>query len=423
MPPLHLSTIITRTPSTLHGHIASLSSRYGGQGHTVLFALSSNFGEPNDLQKAVNTLTKFNDKSSSSTTKGRVVGCLADSFTSTSHDGNAFDANSVSCSIGIFDSRSCIPFHSTLQGRQQPQVGRWHSFRNKTEEASSNEPDWQEVENASAIDWENIWKQSKSSVSSSLPHELRSTELSQIRSLLSFSSPHPDKFTHVLAQNFQSSSALTLVASPTHFITGREVTLFMDGQIYGEGAVGLALVEDEKLSCATEFAGVNRLSGPMTITSQEGNMINELNSSNPTRLLIDALGLARISPQDNEQFALGVVDMNGQITRTYRITAGDPSSRGGSISLDAPTAPEVGTIVQFLHFPANSSVEVPGSPTPTVAFLTTPEPCGASTSSTPDLVLENMFTVPSTRGFVLSSKWTDPWTCSLPGGVAKVQWK
>jgi len=198
MPPLHLSTIIARTPSSLLGHISSLSSKYGGNGHTILFALSSNFPESTDLQAAVDTLTRFNEKTGESSTAkksnaGRVLGCLTDSFTSTKFTGANPDLNAVSCSIGVFESQSCVPFHSTLLGREQPQVGRWHSFRKKegdtdalgNKAAQEWEPNWKEVGGSNGadkkVDWEDIWKQSSSNDSSSsslslLPEGLQGTK-------------------------------------------------------------------------------------------------------------------------------------------------------------------------------------------------------------------------------------------------------
>lgn len=162
-----------------------------------------------------------------------------------------------------------------------------------------------------------------------------------------------------------------------------------------------------------------------------------------------------------------------QISRAYKITAGDPSSRGGSLSLDAPWAPEVGSIVQvnysfvnlsnsslfmvkysitqFLHQPSNMPVEIPASLFPSadlpsskhvLGFLTVPEPLSsfsALNDSSQDMqiseprVLENTFLVPSTGGFTVSGKAQDDqnssdsesdptWSCSMPGGIAMVEW-
>ena len=55
-------------------------------------------------------------------------------------------------------------------------------------------------------------------------------------------------------------------------------------------------------------------------SSREGNMINRLNSSNPTQLLLDAIRLAGIdmlSPtgsfKNNEEFLLGLVSPTGEV--------------------------------------------------------------------------------------------------------------
>ncbi|KAF8962282.1 hypothetical protein BDZ97DRAFT_1920569 [Flammula alnicola] len=552
--PIHLSTILTRTPSKLVKQLAKLSSKYGRRGHTVLFALSANFPRSEDLQVVVDQLTNFNDVIDNFSAKGKekgpghTIGCLSDTFASVSFEGSELhnetsrnvDANRntaikgplLSCSIGIFDSAHCIPFRSTLAGRTQPQVGRWHSFRNKEDEVIGGESDvgfngmklsekdadsiyWERMKNvgASEVNWENIWSQSSSSSSLSsstlslLPESLRTVE--RIQTLLTLSSPHPDMLMRTLSEYLSSSNqgqnlatSLTLVAAPTHFVTGRGVTLFMDGQIFGEGAIGVAFLRDDDVSrqkenigdsgptFRTQFLGVKRLSGPMTVTSREGNMINALNESNPTRLLLSALDLAGVgtdkgssssriasSFKEDEQFALGVLATNREISQTYKITAGDPSSRGGSISLDAPRAPEVGSVVQFLHCPSNVPVSIPSSlfpsshnlsqdtppPKQVLAFLTVPEPSSnpstndhltpeaesSAESTTAFHILHDTFLAPSTQGFIVSrpsvststlhnpEDTTQPveaklatapvsfessWSCSLPGGVALMEW-
>ncbi|PPQ89255.1 hypothetical protein CVT25_001339 [Psilocybe cyanescens] len=496
MPPLHLSTILASAPSTLLSQITRLGSKYGGKGHTVLFTLSNNFAHADDLQTVVNELTTFNDNShgiivqegAETKAKCRTLGCLVDSFSSVkflgSPTGNVSGNRDVlSCSIGVFESNFCVPFHSELLGRTEPQVGRWHAFRNKGSLTTSSseskgdssattwEPDWGRMDikqnsgdNAGEVDWEDIWSRSTSNTSSSstselLPDALRGIDPAHIQTVFTLSSPHPDTLTHVLSESLPESSALTLIASPTHFTTGRGVTLFLDGHIYGEGAIGLALLNDgtsnDAPSWRTEFLGVKTLSGPMTITSREGNMVNELNGSNPTKLLIAALGttgtspssqLANASPttphfKDEEQFALGVISSDGQWSSTYKITAGDPSSRGGSLSLDAPSAPEVGSVVQFLRFSSTQALEIPPSfntsspehndtiPRKKLAVLTVPEP---SESSVPDShslrILADTFLVPSTKGFIFSPGNTSTykpstWTCSLPGGSVIFEWK
>ncbi|KAF8899808.1 hypothetical protein CPB84DRAFT_1681063 [Gymnopilus junonius] len=508
MPALHLSTILTRHLSKLLAHITHVSKEYSGKGHTLLFTLSSNFEDPHDLQAVVDKLSKFNGADASERDVGKekmhmghTIGCLADSFSSTTFEeppiSRVSNGDSLSCSIGIFDSNLCVPFHSTLPGRTQPQVGRWHSFRKKNEIAN---PSGAAEDRNNGIDWEAIWNRSSTSTASSieelLPETLRQVQSSRIKALFSLSAPYPDTLTSVLANTLPNVPSLTLIAAPTHFITGRGVTLFMDGRIFGEGAIGLALLDEpltvdgnkaEKITCSTDFIGMRRLSGPMTVTrffasifnlltvyyhlSREGNMINELDSSNPTKLLLRSLDLAGISPtsrsqsstitttfKDDELFALGIVGPDSQILRTYKITAGDPSSRGGSISLDAPTAPDVGSVVQFLHIPSNSPIKISASFLPgshsegarkqVLACVTVPEPSASESvniltesSESTSHILEGTFLSPSTRGFVLSQPSSkmqstassdpgaeepiepsrSPWTSSLPGGAASLQ--
>ena len=104
---------------------------------------------------------------------------------------------------------------------------------------------------------------------------------------------------------------------------------------------------------------------------------------------------------------------------------------------------------QFLHQSSNKPVEIPASLFPSagqstskhgLGFLTVPEPPPSSISIDTSLrdipiseprVLEDTFLVPSTRGFIVSGKVernqnssdSDPtWSCSMPGGIAMVEW-
>jgi len=94
--------------------------------------------------------------------------------------------------------------------------------------------------------------------------------LSEIHTVLHMSVPQPDLLTQTLSENVPSATTLGLIAAPTHFVTGRGVTLFFDGEIYGEGAVGLALLKDKRAGGVpkqrTEFHGLHKLSSPLTVT-------------------------------------------------------------------------------------------------------------------------------------------------------------
>ena len=77
--------------------------------------------------------------------------------------------------------------------------------------------------------------------------------------LSSISNTHPPAYPHYAC----------LIGAPTHFVTGREVTLILDGEIYSEGAVGVAFLRHEQASeprSRTEFLGVKILSRPMSVT-------------------------------------------------------------------------------------------------------------------------------------------------------------
>ncbi len=62
------------------------------------------------------------------------------------------------------------------------------------------------------------------------------------------------QFIHISA--FRSTSTcLGLIAAPTHFVTGRVVTLFFDERIFGDGAVGLALLQGEQEASTVGCSG------------------------------------------------------------------------------------------------------------------------------------------------------------------------
>jgi hypothetical protein len=87
---------------------------------------------------------------------------------------------------------------------------------------------------------------------------------------------HPDLFTSALSDflslSTSNSTSLGLVAAPTQFVTGRDVTLFLDDKIYENGTVGLTLLKsedekDERLpKVTTEFIGLQKLGERMTVT-------------------------------------------------------------------------------------------------------------------------------------------------------------
>ena len=180
-PPVHLSTTLARTPYALQKHLVKLNDIYANKAHTCIFALSTNFPSSHDLADTVDILTKFNKR-------GHTIGCLSDSFSAVDfsksnhiwdHGNNNNSKPILSCSIGIFDSSRAVPFRSTIPGKTQPQVGRWHSFRKKKDGIDDDENEYDlnarvGTDNGT-VSWEDIWSRSTSK-SIPLPEELRSLE-------------------------------------------------------------------------------------------------------------------------------------------------------------------------------------------------------------------------------------------------------
>lgn len=169
MPPfLHVSTVLSQRTSTLRKHIASLIKSYGNQGNTLVFSLSSNFQESSDLQKTVSQLLAFNGTGQS----GTVLGCLADSFDTVDLSKHEFASSSpiLSCSVAVLPASSCTPFHSALASVRPPQVGRWHSFREKEKDLSDNLANFGDT--SGDINWQNVWRESDPTAADSAPGEL-----------------------------------------------------------------------------------------------------------------------------------------------------------------------------------------------------------------------------------------------------------
>ncbi|TFK38965.1 hypothetical protein BDQ12DRAFT_722820 [Crucibulum laeve] len=432
--PLHLSTVLSRSASSLQSHITRLAKKYGNQNHILLFALSSNVTESPDLAALVGALSDFNSE------HGHSIGCISKPVEGLKNRGGS---HYLSCSFGVFDSSNSVVFRSTLPGRSQPQVGRWHSFRKKDDDKPSMEDSY----GKDGVSWSDVWD--RSSRQEPLPEALSELDPDEIETIIHFTDLAPEGLSNSL-RAFKRSTKLGLMATSTPFITGRPVTLFQNRCIYESGAVGIALkrsIKDSQTRSHVEFLGVQPFAEPLT-PSCEGNMINTLNDSNPANLLLQSMkqtGLdlqARESPKDFDQFSLGVLAPNGRISRIYRITAGDPSR--GSLSLDSDRAPDVGTVIQFLHHP-QTQLPIPerylsSTSSQMLAFLTTPpdqiSDLSESSKSGDDIILDGTFLAASENGFLLSrapagvhgeneiiGEIEDTWKCSSSGGLGVVEWE
>lgn len=134
---MHFSTVLARSPAGLLSYISRLSKQY--QDHVFLFALSPN-APSSDLAQLVQKLTTFSP---------RTIGCLSAPLP-------AHSDGLLSCSFAMFEPDNCFPFRSHIQGRASPQVGRWHSFRQKGPQADILDEDMP----SGTVDWGNVWDQS-----------------------------------------------------------------------------------------------------------------------------------------------------------------------------------------------------------------------------------------------------------------------
>lgn len=155
---LHLSTHLSRSPAALLSRIQALSKQYAGHNLTLLFALSANIPDSQDLGRAVNQLVNLD--------KTRTVGCLSGPLDRTRINGTSIANDAVSLSVAVFDSQTIKTFRSTIPGREETQVGRWHAFRRKEDEDK-------EYSLNEGMSWEDVWKDNQSI---SLPEELRTLE-------------------------------------------------------------------------------------------------------------------------------------------------------------------------------------------------------------------------------------------------------
>ncbi|KAF5367783.1 hypothetical protein D9615_010494 [Tricholomella constricta] len=394
-------TLLTRSPSALVAHLTRLQQSYAE--HTLLFTLSPN-APPSVLSQLVQRLTSFSHTS---------LGCLSTPLPLADH---------LACSLLLFPPGTATPFRSSLPGRSTPQVGRWHAFRTKDDApAAPTEPPAPDAQ----YTWAEIW--ARNTQDTALPESLHDLNPADVSEVLYLTDRAPEGLLNSLGA-FPGATRLGLVAASTPFITGRPVTLFHNDKIHESGAVGLALRRIPRGRASTDFPGVVPISAPTTVTRCEGNMVNELNDTNPTQLLLRAIRERKLdtdtsgSFKDNESFLLGTLH-KGTVQQMYSITAGDPSR--GSISLASQTAPVVGTQVQFFHRPKSLKLDVPAAASvPTIKFLS----CAEVSSDAADAAVGDVVTVPNTfigaseNGFVLSRPGEAAWTCTVAGGVASIEW-
>ncbi|KAF9221513.1 hypothetical protein BS17DRAFT_784868 [Gyrodon lividus] len=458
-------TYIARRPHSLLGVLTqSLQGQHSlpvlSQNRILLFALApSSTTSPELLSDLTSTLTKLYPTH---------VGCISAPLPHQYLDPK-IHRGPDSCSLS-YAFVNGVSFRSTVPGRAEPQVGRWHANRKRSDGYNGFERERSgthgDVGNAGAralsdasgigaeIDWEKVWDRSARAMSFSesfslgsglhletLPDALRNLDSSVVDNILYFSDRAPEGIANVLEGAFPQANKLSLMASSTPFLTGRPVTLFHNGKILSDGAVGVALTPSSSSAPVVElsFPPLVALSPDLEITSSEGNLILSLNSGNPTKLLLAAIHKYGLSVSGDttwvgkeDEFYMGIVDISSnKLTQLHRINSGDPSR--GTIALDTASTPREGSVVRLYHLPRHpgldASTYIPDPLQSSLSLFVTPEMLPDANfegrMDTDDLsVIPNAFLVASENGFTLSrgSEAQGPWTCVVPGGRVGLSW-
>ncbi|KZT56379.1 hypothetical protein CALCODRAFT_497402 [Calocera cornea HHB12733] len=260
------------------------------------------------------------------------------------------------CSVALFPRSQCSTVRTTMPGRKQAQVGRWHVKGRDEPRPLGDAPPEMPAEGK----WAQAWEQHN-------PNRVQTKfelgALDDSNAFLFFSDSAPEGLIEALDYQVPRKVAkLGMVSASTPFVTGRPFTLFHDARIYSSGAVGVALKSSVSPQNDVSFRGYTAISDALRITDVRGNLVHKINDSNPTRILLDHIeARAASSPElakyafltKEDEFFIGIPfsvetgDNETGYQRIYRITSGDPKK--GTMSLDADDGPPAGTRVQFLR--------------------------------------------------------------------------
>ncbi|KAL0060612.1 hypothetical protein AAF712_012615 [Marasmius tenuissimus] len=329
------------------------------------------------------------------------------------------------------------------------QVGRWHAYAQKDNkprliERKLDTLGWSAGANGrdsgGGVDWEAVWDKTthNEEFHETLPEDIKGIRPDTVSQILYLSDQSPEGLVSTLRARFPTASQLGLIASSTPFITGRPVTLFHNGKIYEDGAVGIAFTSDKQSSLGLQLPeDVTPLGEEMIVTRAEGNLINTLDNSNPTRFLLRAIQTAGIDStseaavlfKEKEEFYLGVLQ-NDKVSQIFGVMSGDTSR--GTIALNTTRAPPLGAKVRFFHRTKRAAGTAPSSPSVSVtkptAFFKVAEPeelerAGDDLQTDP-VILENAFYAASENGFMVARGGENgevPWKCRVPECVASLK--
>ncbi len=143
----YVETIFCKTARPILQHLAgSLEPFLKSKSHSLLFSLSPALSlPPRELSDLVSA---FSGASST-------IGCLSSPVLLSQAGGHSTEY--TACSVAVFDRQTATVFHSSIPGREEVQVGRWHAYRKRGQEESGGRSSFNE-----RIDWKNVWQQNAS---------------------------------------------------------------------------------------------------------------------------------------------------------------------------------------------------------------------------------------------------------------------
>jgi hypothetical protein len=80
-----------------------------------------------------------------------------------------------------------------------------------------------------------------------------------------------------------------------------------------------------------------------TPSRSEGNLVHELDGSNPSKMLLEAIRRMPTQPHKDDFYFLGII-RNGKLDAMHTIISGDPSR--GTMALETQEAPRKGETIQ-----------------------------------------------------------------------------
>lgn len=150
---IRAQTIVARTPNALLASLDRFHLQSKAKGGTLLFALSA----PSDALSVITLHLKSHFP--------RHIGCLSSPLP-------AYHSH-IMCAVALLNG---ITFRSTIAGRADPQVGRWHAARHSsTQQLPETQSSVFEEFNGDVgkVNWEDIWDRTAMSAQEMIPVELR----------------------------------------------------------------------------------------------------------------------------------------------------------------------------------------------------------------------------------------------------------